>query len=180
MEVVAAKEENIRDLIAEGRSWKGIFCQLVEAIEDGSQKEGSYRSVCACVWEYMHPEEWTVDQWIKSAVILRMRHKSLPGERLYYEAYLGSGAWKRKRENLFRRVASSCDCCGGTEELHCHHLTYANMFDEDLCDLRVLCEACHEETHRPVERDEAYDNECAGCGKTIKNCYEYCYECRYG
>lgn len=29
-----------------------------------------------------------------------------------------------------------------------HHIRYRNLFDVELCDLAVLCQACHTEVHR--------------------------------
>lgn len=82
-----------------------------------------------------------------------------------YIDYLQSNAWKSKRAEKLSSVGHKCaeagdvryrvlpdgstqevDMCSGP--LHVHHLTYANLGNEPLSDLRVLCEWHHRQEHK--------------------------------
>lgn len=56
-----------------------------------------------------------------------------------YSEYINGPAWKAKREEKLRQVGRRCECCGSTNKLEVHHLTYERLFNEDLNDLMVLC-----------------------------------------
>ena len=56
--------------------------------------------------------------------------------------------WKRKRQEAFRRYGSECAVCLSKGQLHVHHITYKRLYNENLKDLRVLCEKCHKELHK--------------------------------
>jgi 5-methylcytosine-specific restriction endonuclease McrA len=43
-----------------------------------------------------------------------------------------------------------CAICGGNENLNIHHLTYKTLGNESMGDLRVLCERCHEVSHKLI------------------------------
>lgn len=65
-----------------------------------------------------------------------------------YYAYLDSPEWKRKREQRLEIDGHKCVLCGATERqgstLNVHHLTYDNMYQEDVQhDLVTLCRTCH-------------------------------------
>jgi hypothetical protein len=58
---------------------------------------------------------------------------------LSYSEYINGPAWKAKREEKLRQVGRRCECCGSSNRLEVHHLTYVRLFHEDLNDLMVLC-----------------------------------------
>ncbi len=66
-----------------------------------------------------------------------------------YRRYLKSEAWQDKRKKLYRDRDGRCEDCG--RELHgryhAHHLSYANVGNEPLHELRLLCEDCHAKRH---------------------------------
>lgn len=81
-----------------------------------------------------------------------------------YRRYLFSKKWKQKRQQVFERAKKNantdnqfgvCERCGYKPYKPClqvHHLTYANLFNEPLEDLILLCPKCHkEETKRQKE-----------------------------
>jgi len=65
----------------------------------------------------------------------------------FYEEYLESGDWRVMRKRALKLAHYRCERCGFRGILHVHHKTYARLGDEDLDDLQVLCEECHNEEH---------------------------------
>ena len=65
-----------------------------------------------------------------------------------YRKYLRSDKWKRKRNE--RLVIDKCRCqeCGIQSNLQIHHLTYKNVFNENMEDLTTLCIDCHQKKHK--------------------------------
>lgn len=76
-----------------------------------------------------------------------------------YEEYLNSKEWLEKRYLVFKRAGTlygfvnifpmnpKCELCGKNEAVHCHHLTYARLYNEFLTDLVAVCEGCHNRCH---------------------------------
>lgn len=65
-----------------------------------------------------------------------------------YDEYLRSSAWKAKALERARIDNYRCQMCGcsGTmnNKLQCHHLSYRNLYHEDVDkDLITLCDVCH-------------------------------------
>ena len=61
----------------------------------------------------------------------------------YWSRYLCLAHWKLIRAKKLIAVGERCELCGSTKNLHVHHLSYENIFQEELEDLQVLCCACH-------------------------------------
>jgi len=64
-----------------------------------------------------------------------------------YRRYRESVAWKAKRKDKIKTANGKCQICGSEYDLHIHHLTYENIFNEKPNDLIVLCEPCHIKYH---------------------------------
>jgi hypothetical protein len=64
-----------------------------------------------------------------------------------YDEYLSTYEWHQKRERVLRRDKYLCQGCLEHEAIHVHHLTYARLFNELLCDLVSLCGPCHQLCH---------------------------------
>lgn len=64
-----------------------------------------------------------------------------------YRQYLNSEHWKNTRERLLERHGAYCDCCGSTDNINVHHLTYKNIGKENDYELIVLCHRCHQIMH---------------------------------
>lgn len=60
-----------------------------------------------------------------------------------YQAYLASPSWAVKREAVRVRCEGICELCNANPMQATHHLTYANIYAEDLTDLMGVCEECH-------------------------------------
>lgn len=74
-----------------------------------------------------------------------------------YSEYLMSPEWKSLVLERARIDGFRCQCCGcvGTmnNKLQCHHLTYKNMYHEDVAtDLVTVCDTCHRGIHRLMSR----------------------------
>lgn len=65
----------------------------------------------------------------------------------WYGAYLKSRHWQRLRSAKMAESGNRCEACGSGIALQVHHVTYANLRREELADLRVLCEDCHNDAH---------------------------------
>jgi hypothetical protein len=74
-----------------------------------------------------------------------------------YEAYLMSEQFSKIREAVFSRDGFRCVVCGSEEVLQAHHLTYRNVYDEDIGDLITLCRRCHATYHAVDNRREAIE-----------------------
>lgn len=64
-----------------------------------------------------------------------------------YTAYLKSSKWKEKRKEALDFYGRKCSECSVKSNLQVHHLTYDNLFNERIEDLRILCKKCHEAVH---------------------------------
>jgi len=67
-----------------------------------------------------------------------------------YRQYLLSDHWHSLRARKLKEANFKCQrCdCDSILKLEVHHKTYrSNWLDTDLCELEVLCHACHQITH---------------------------------
>ncbi len=62
-----------------------------------------------------------------------------------YQQYLASREWRVKRKEFIEGATYSvCQRCAARPIENVHHLTYANLGNEDWGDLMGLCRPCHE------------------------------------
>jgi 5-methylcytosine-specific restriction endonuclease McrA len=65
-----------------------------------------------------------------------------------YRDYLNSPQWQEKRSELFRLKGYKCVECGSTRRVQAHHVSYRNIFHENVAtDLIPLCIVCHYKLH---------------------------------
>lgn len=66
-----------------------------------------------------------------------------------YNKYIKSSSWLRIRDIVLFRDNGKCAVCGSTNNLHIHHKTYNNLFNEEkhLDELITLCRKCHDNIH---------------------------------
>lgn len=64
-----------------------------------------------------------------------------------YRRYINSKKWRTKRNSILARDGFKCTCCGSSDSLQVHHLTYARLGRENPSDLTTLCVDCHSNTH---------------------------------
>ena len=67
--------------------------------------------------------------------------------------YLLSPEWQKLRTQVFTRDNYTCQSCGSSESLNCHHTTYKRLGFEKLSDLTTLCTTCHTELHNQLGYD---------------------------
>ena len=61
--------------------------------------------------------------------------------------YLISPEWEAKRKQALKAANYSCQLCKAETDLHVHHISYKNLFRENLEDLAALCSDCHTYIH---------------------------------
>lgn len=62
-----------------------------------------------------------------------------------YNSYIESDAWKEKARHIRERDGYRCRICGCSDDaLEVHHITYANLYQEQDDDLITVCHSCHE------------------------------------
>jgi|GEM_PF-798842 len=66
-----------------------------------------------------------------------------------YKDFLKTDYWRFVRKIVLKRDKNKCQMCGRNNNLHIHHLTYKNHFNEhkNLNDLITLCDQCHSIEH---------------------------------
>jgi hypothetical protein len=66
------------------------------------------------------------------------------------DAYYRSSHWLDIRQKRFEMDGFACtQCKDELSILHCHHITYEDLFSEDVrFHLQTLCEGCHKHVHK--------------------------------
>ncbi len=64
-----------------------------------------------------------------------------------YKKYLLSDEWATMKIDLIHIRGHKCERCPSKGNLHLHHLTYKNVFNEEPEDLELLCAKCHATEH---------------------------------
>ena len=93
-----------------------------------------------------------------------------------YSEYIKSELWNTKRLEAFMRHGTSCELCGNDENIHVHHATYENLFNENAeTDLVILCYDCHDNVHvgrstkvhfkKTISEDPFFGNMCSLCSE---------------
>ena len=73
------------------------------------------------------------------------RFKTRKGE--LYEKYLRTNHWKQVRKEV-RSAWKTCRLCNkNSKEMHIHHTSYRNIWEERWGDLTLLCKRCHNKYH---------------------------------
>lgn len=70
----------------------------------------------------------------------------------FYTAYISSGKWAAKRQQVLARDSNRCQTCLSQDDLEVHHKTYERLGDEALEDLITLCHECHEAITTVIRR----------------------------
>ena len=84
----------------------------------------------------------------------------------WYNEYLQSDEWWRRRRLVINRAKGYCEGCGTARCTQVHHLTYERAGNEMLFDLVAVCDECHEQLHPDEPEDDpeglARLNDCFG------------------
>lgn len=65
----------------------------------------------------------------------------------WYNQYLKTDKWRKKRAAVLERAKGLCEGCRSKEATQVHHLTYDRVGNEMLFDLVAVCDECHEVIH---------------------------------
>lgn len=105
------------------------------------------------------------ESWIERVIQHQMRARQKRSDQITvsrsawrqkYEEYLKSPAWRKKRAVYLDRLPHGlCEGCGVNLATEVHHLTYKNLGNEFLWELRALCHTCHQRVH--PSKDMSYD-----------------------
>jgi len=79
--------------------------------------------------------------------------KSATDDKEKYQLYLSSREWCALREKVRERAGDRCERCEILPMDACHHLSYANKYNEKMEDLQAICTSCHEFTHGKSDFD---------------------------
>jgi hypothetical protein len=72
-----------------------------------------------------------------------------------YDQYMDSPAWKARRRAVMERSRGLCEGCGSRPATQVHHMTYANVCNEFLWELKAVCDHCHARCHPEQHEDAA-------------------------
>ena len=90
----------------------------------------------------------------------------------YYQAYLNSEDWQKKRRKKLNRGGwrkRRCAICGARKNLDVHHLRYrADLTQTTQSELRILCRRCHDVTHKLLKAGKINQNP-KSTGKIFSN-----------
>ena len=74
-------------------------------------------------------------------------------QQIDYKQYLASREWRVRRKKFIEEATYGvCERCAARPIENVHHLTYANVGNEDAGDLLGVCRPCHE--YLAAERDD--------------------------
>lgn len=101
----------------------------------------------------------------------------------FYKWYLTTEHWKTFRLYALEEHGKICKDCGAVDtSLHVHHLTYANIWDERLEDVIILCHSCHWARHpEKLSRKCKHENlteVSGGYGSGSLDFYWHCVDCK--
>jgi len=65
----------------------------------------------------------------------------------WYNGYMQSDVWQRRRQQVLRRARGICEACQVAAATEVHHLNYNHVGREPLFDLVAVCEQCHQQLH---------------------------------
>jgi hypothetical protein len=84
--------------------------------------------------------------------LLYHRLKSMP-----YKDYLFTPTWRSIRSEMLRMYNYTCNRCGNTRNLQCHHNKYDYCFRDwlGLYYLEILCDDCHNHHHGVVQQKKS-------------------------
>lgn len=65
----------------------------------------------------------------------------------WYTLYLKTEHWQGLRVEVIKRAKGICEECRADQIKDVHHLTYKNVGNENLEDLKGMCDYCHQNRH---------------------------------
>lgn len=84
----------------------------------------------------------------------KVRQKKKPEYLTKYHNYLQSSEWVEIRIAMLQYYDYTCARCGIKYKhynLHVHHKTYKNIYNEQPDDLELICKQCHNKEHSIIK-----------------------------
>lgn len=78
-----------------------------------------------------------------------------------YQSYIRSDKWKKKKEERLKKDNYICLNCGSKEKLEIHHKNYNSLYNEDISDLKTLCEKCHKKITEKTRKKKKVITDCS-------------------
>jgi hypothetical protein len=103
---------------------------------------------------YINTDKKICNNKVKNRLYTKLRSSKDFYKKYYrskYETYMDSDEWRIKRNEMIKKY-KCCQVCSSVSNLHCHHLTYDNLFNEKEEDLVILCSICHKEEHNKISK----------------------------
>lgn len=72
-----------------------------------------------------------------------------------YDVYLNTPHWGRVKKAAYGRYGHTCFNCESKRRIHVHHLNYSRRGHENMEDLMLLCEECHQLVHETIDEVKA-------------------------
>jgi len=72
----------------------------------------------------------------------------------WYDNYLNTQEWQKKRKLVLERANHTCEGCGINSAEKVHHLTYRHKGHEFLFELIAVCNECHDRIHEEHSKKE--------------------------
>ena len=105
--------------------------------------------------EYREKERWDIYNEEKNTLSsLKDQYRYHNSFWYLYDLYLRSDTWKQKRKLVFERDKNTCKVCNVETATEVHHLTYKNIYNEELEDLIAICYDCHKKQHNKPTSEE--------------------------
>lgn len=100
-----------------------------------------------CEFFEENDKRFKIEHWHKDDCIITQCPHYVCDKALYY-AYLKTERWKKIARKRIEKDNYNCTICGTAKNLQVHHITYENLFHENLYDLVTVCKGCHAEIHK--------------------------------
>jgi 5-methylcytosine-specific restriction endonuclease McrA len=85
---------------------------------------------------------------------VRIQKQEQAEHRRWYDQYRKSPRWQTNRRAVMERAQGLCEGCRRRPATEVHHLTYDNVGNEFLWELKAVCSHCHRRCH-PEKQETA-------------------------
>ena len=143
-------ESELRDYQTVNGGWQRKE-QCLKCGASTSQPRTRVKDTSVPLWDSELVRNWEAtcaseQKRIKDFLVDRTANLELSGY-IFYEEYLQSDEWKKKRDLVLKRDNFLCQCCLEKPATEVHHHTYDQIFKEYLFDLTSVCRECHARVH---------------------------------
>jgi len=98
-------------------------------------------------------EKWPSEPYRFCSIKCKIEDERLDVEVVPDKYFYNSQGWYDKRSEIRERDDNMCQWCGGTENLHVHHLRPMSLGGDELDEknLVTLCQRCHSWAHKAID-----------------------------